>query len=286
MKITKKICIRLCFSAVSIFLLFQFSLAQQTKPPLKRTTYKTEKVEFSVGGTVSIVGAPEGSITVEGWQNNEVEISAEITTHAATEADLALLAQVNDVVVEAGFGRISILTAGVHDKRYIKRVAKKFPKHLENMPFRIDYHIKVPIFTDLEITGGKGDFNLSGVEGAMRINFLESNAKMNLIGGLVNAVFGSGTVETIIATRSWRGRHADIQLASGEMTVHLPLNLSAQVDASVLRTGKIENAYEFFKPRDRSKFTEKAMLAKAGNGGATLSFTVGDGTLNLLEIKK
>ncbi|HSK74006.1 MAG TPA: hypothetical protein VK892_20065 [Pyrinomonadaceae bacterium] len=286
MKITKKICIRLCFSAVSIFLLFQFSFAQQTKPPLKRTTYKTEKVEFGVGGTVSIVGAPEGSITIEGWQNNEVEISAEITTHAATEADLALLAQVNDVVVEAGFGRISILTAGVHDKRYIKRVAKKFPKHLENTPFRIDYHIKVPIFTDLEITGGKGDFNLSGVEGAMRINFLESNAKMNLIGGLVNAVFGSGTVETIIATRSWRGRHADIQLASGEMTVYLPLNLSAQIDASVLRTGKIENAYEFLKPRDRSKFTEKAMLAKAGNGGATLSFTVGDGTLNLLEIKK
>lgn len=286
MRITKKTCIHLCFSVVSIFILFQFAFAQQTKPLLKRTTYKNEKLDFGAGGTISIVGAPEGSISVEGWQRNEVEISAEITTHAATEADLALLAKVNDVIVDAGFGHISILTAGVHDKRYIKRVAKNFPQQLLDTPFRIDYHVKVPAYTDLEITGGKGDFNLSNVEGAMRINFLETNAKMNLVGGLINAVFGSGTVETTIATRSWRGRHADIQLANGEMIILLPLNLNAQVDATVLRTGKIENVYEFLKPRDRSKFTEKAMLAKAGNGGATLSFTVGDGTLNLLEIKK
>ena len=29
------------------------------------------------------------------------------------------------------------------------------------MPFRIDYKIKVPVYADLEITGGNGDFKLS-----------------------------------------------------------------------------------------------------------------------------
>jgi hypothetical protein len=40
------------------------------------------------------------------------------------------------------------------------------------------------------------------------------------------------------------------------------------------------------KPRVRPKFTEKSMAAKAGNGGAPLSFTVGDGTLKLTETEK
>ncbi len=57
--------------------------------------------------------------------------------------------------------------------------------------------------------------------------------------------------------------------------------MNAEVDASILRTGKIENALTSLKPRNRSKFSETSMLAKAGNGGALLSFTVGDGTLKM-----
>lgn len=39
---------------------------------LKRTIYKNETIEFGAGGTVSIIGAPNGSIEIEGWQKNEV----------------------------------------------------------------------------------------------------------------------------------------------------------------------------------------------------------------------
>ncbi|MBA3600103.1 MAG: hypothetical protein H0W45_02520, partial [Acidobacteria bacterium] len=205
----------------------------QTNPLIKRTIYKTETVEFGVGGTVSIIGAPDGSIVVEGWQKNAVEISAEVEMQAATEADLAELARVNGFAIDDSFGHIRITSVGTHDKNYMKRVAKKFPKSLLGLPFKIDYVIKVPAFTDVQIDGGKGDLTLSNVEGAMQINFLESNAKLNLIGGSVVATFGAGAVEVIIPNRSWRGRSADIQLASGTMRVQLPLNLNANLDAKV-----------------------------------------------------
>jgi len=257
----------------------------QTKQLIKRTTYKTDNIEFGVGGTVSIVGAPNGSIVIEGWQKNEVEISAEIEVQAENEADLAQLAAVNTFVLDESFGHIRILTVSTSDKKYMKRVAKKFPKNLLTMPFKIDYHIKVPAFCDLEIDGGNGDLILSGVEGAMRIKVLESNARLNLIGGTVLATFGSGNVDIKIPTRSWRGRDADIQLASGTMNIQLANNLNANVDATVLRSGQIENSFSLLKPRDRKKFTDKLITAKAGNGGATLSFTVGDGTLKLAKIE-
>jgi len=272
----KKICVHLCLFVVSFFLFLAPCLAQ-TKPLIKRTTYKTETVEFGAGGTVSVVGAPNGSITIEGWQKNEVEISADIEIQAATEADLALLAKVNGFIIDDGFGHIRITSIGTHDKGYMKRVAKKFPKSLLAMPFRIDYRIKVPSYCDLQIDGGKGDLTLSSVEGAMRINFLESNAKLNLTGGSVVAVVGRGNVEVVIPNRSWRGHSADIQLANGTMNVRLPLNLNADLDAKVLRVGQIENSLTTLKPRNRTKFTAQSIIAKAGNGGAALSFIVGDG---------
>ena len=271
------------------FVLFFLSVSTfafaQTKQLIKQTTYKTDNIEFGVGGTVSITGAPSGSIVVEGWQKNEVEITAEIEIQAENEADLAQLAQVNGFALDESFGHIRIITIGTFDKNYMKRVAKKFPKNLLAMPFKIDYHIKVPVICDLEIDGGNGDLTLSGVEGAMRIKVLESNAKLNLIGGTIVATFGSGNVDIKILTRSWRGRDADIQLANGTMNIQFAANLNAEVDATVLRSGQIENSFSILKPRSRTKFTDKLITAKSGNGGAKLSFTVGDGTLKLAKIE-
>lgn len=282
----KKICLYLCLSVISILLFALPAFAQITAPAplLKRTTYKTEKFDFGAGGTVSIAGAPAGSITVEGWQKNEVEITAEVEVQAANESDLALLAQVNTFVIDDNFGHISVNSVGTYDKSYMKRASKKFPKNLLNMPFKIDYRIKVPVYCDLEINGGRGDFSLSNVEGAIQIKVLESNAKLNLIGGTVSATFGGGNVDVTIPTRSWRGRSIDVQIAKGNMNVNLAQNLNANIDAAVLRTGKIENSYALLKPRERAKFTDKLMTAKSGSGGAALSFTVGDGTLKLAAI--
>lgn len=281
----KKIGVNLCLSVTAI-LLFLVPCFAQTKALIKRTNYKTETVEFGVGGTVSIIGAPSGSIKIEGWQKNEVEISAEVEMQAETEADLAELAKVNGFVIDNDFGHIRITSIGTHDKTYMKRVAKKFPKNLLALPFKIDYVIKVPVYSDINIDGGRGDLGLSNVEGAIRVNYLESNAALNLIGGSISVTIGKGNVAVVVPNRSWRGRSIDVQVALGTLNVQLPINLNANVTAQILRTGEITNALTNIKPLNRSKFTEKLISAKAGNGGAPLSFTVGDGTMKLLETEK
>lgn len=283
----KRICFQLCLLVVSFFLFLSPTILAQTAVSnsatlLKRTTYKIETIDFSAGGTISIVGAPAGSVTVEGWQKAEVEVTAEVEVQAANESDLALLAQINTFNIAEDLGRINIESVGTYDKSYMKQAAEKFPKNLLNMPFRIDYYIKVPAFCDLEIDGGRGDMNLSKVEGAIQIKFLESNAKLNLVGGTINATIGSGNVDVTIPTSIWRGRNADVQLAKGNMNVYFPQNLNADVDATILRSGQIENSYKFLKPREQhAKFTAKSIAAKSGSGGAALSFTVGDGMLKL-----
>jgi hypothetical protein len=116
----------------------------------------------------------------------------------------------------------------------------------------------------------------------MRINFIESNAKIEIGGGNATVTIGRGNVEAAFGVRGWRGQSANIAVASGALDVRLPSNLSAEIDATILKTGAIENMIADLKPRDRKVlFTEKSIVAKAGVGGATLKFTVGDGTLRL-----
>ena len=272
-----------------IFAAFSAASFAQTVAPkqlIKRTTYKSDNLEFGAGGTVSIIGAPNGSIEIEGWNKNELEISAEIEVEAATEADLAKLAEVNGFMLDESAMHVRIISVGTHDKEYMKRTAKKFPKHLVGLPFRVDYKIKVPQYCDIDIDGGNGDLTVSGIDGSMKIKYLNANAKLNLVGGAINATFGGGSVDVTIPSRGWSGRFADVQMANGAMNVFLPVSLNAQIDASILRAGNIENTFAALKPRPRTKFTDKLVSGKAGVGCVLLNFTVGEGTLKISELKK
>ena len=279
MKIKSILLFSVCLAALSI------SVNAQTSPLLKRTITKTDRFDFGAGGTVSITGAPSGSIRVVGTNNNEIEINLEIELQAASEADLTKLAAVTGFATQETVGRTGIISVGTYNKLGDKKLWKKFPKNLFNLPMRIDYTVRVPHYCDLEINGGKGDLAITGVEGSMRINFLETNAKIEVINGSTTATIGAGSVDLSLGVRGWRGREANIQLAKGDLTVRLPSNMSSEIDAAILRSGAIENKLPDLKPRDRKvPFTDMAIKAKAGVGGASLKFTVGDGTLKMVPL--
>ena len=273
------------FAAVVICL--SISAFGQNASYVKRTIYKSDKLDFGVGGTLAVVGAPNGSVRIEGWSNREIEISAEIEMQAPTEADLDRLAKVTGFITQESLGRTGIVSVGTHDKKYVKSMDKKFPKTLYGLPFKVDYVIKVPKYCDLQIDGGKGGLSIAGVEGNMKINYLDSDAKIELVGGGILATIGTGNLEVTIPSRSWRGRFADIQIATGNMSLNLPTGLNAEFDAVILRTGKIENGFSGFVPRSRkTEFTDKSIAGKSGSGSIPLKFTVGDGTMKIKEIGK
>jgi hypothetical protein len=253
------------------------------QPALTRTTIRHEVRRFAYGGTLTILGAPAGSITIEGWSRSEVDITAEIELHADAEEDFARLAAINGFVLDEDVNHLSILTTGTHDKALMRRTAKDFPRRLLGLPWKIDYRIRLPLNTDLEIDAGRGPINLNGVEGAIRINALESDATLTFNGGTVSATIGSGTVNLNITARSWRGAGADIRLASGALIIQLPANINADINADILRTGQIENNIATLLPRERTTPGPRSIKARAGAGGATLNFTVGDGTLHLKQ---
>jgi hypothetical protein len=277
---------------LALFFSFTFpvpttTFAQQKKAPdpnrtlqLVRTTVRHEVRRFAYGGTLTLIGAPEGSITIEAWPRNEVDINAEIQLRADTEADLDLLAAVNGFVLDDDSEHIRVLSMGTHDKAYM-RTAKKFPKTLLGLPWRIDYRIRVPISTDLEIDAGRGPISLAGVEGDIRLSAAESETNLKLSTGSLTATVAIGKVTLHIPSRSWRRGGADIRVASGEITVELPPGFNGDLDAEILRIGRIDDSYGGLEAREKPGLTTQNMKGRSGAGGGLLKLTVANGSINL-----
>lgn len=248
-------------------------------PQLVRTTTRHEQRRFAYGGTLTLSGAPAGSITIEGWSRSEVDISAEIQLRADTEADLDLLAAVNTFVLDEDMNHLRVLSTGTHDKAFMKTLAKKFPKTLLGLPWKIDYRIRVPLSLDLDINAGRGPISIAGVEGNIRVSAAESEANLKLSGGTLSATIVVGKLNLSIPTRSWRGNGAELRVAAGELTVELPPGFSGDINADILRAGRIEDRYGLEPRRTRGVSGPNQLRVSAGAGGAFFQFTVGDGTI-------
>lgn len=276
MKIYKAILIAGILFSASLF------VNGQTPGLKKLTVTKTDRFDFGSGGTLSITGSPNGSMRIVGTNKNEIEIVAVVEVQAASDADLAKLAAATGFLTDESTMRTGILTVGTFNKFGLKKMPKDFPKTLLGLPFRVDYDLKVPRYCDIEIDGGKGDLEITNVEGSMKINYIEANAKIEVSTGNTSVTIGSGDVEVLLGARGWRARSANIALATGNLNISMPTNISAEIDATILKTGTIENNLPDLKPRDRKvPFTEKSILAKAGAGGVTLKFAVSDGKMKL-----
>lgn len=255
----------------------------QAAPLLKRTTTRREVRRLGFGGSVTIYGAPAGSVTIEGWSKPEVEITAEVEQSADTEENLERLSALNGFVLDEDVNHLRLTTVGVHDRNFLKRVARKLPKGLDSMPWKIDYHVRVPSTLDLDVYTGRGALTVKGIEGSLHVNAGDGPADFTLMGGDVDATLRSGTVNVRVPARGWRGRGMTVRLASGELNVELPASYSGDLDAEVLRAGRVENSYTGLAPRERTQTTERSLHGRIGQGGASLSFTVGDGTIRIAQ---
>ncbi|HEY0101309.1 MAG TPA: hypothetical protein VGB76_20465 [Pyrinomonadaceae bacterium] len=250
-------------------------------PQLTRSSTRQETRRFGYGGTLTIYGAPVGSLSIEAWGRNEVEITAEIELKGGTEEELAALAAVNNFVLDEDGSHLTLVTTGTHDRKFMKRAAKDFSKKLLTLPWKIDYRIRVPAQIDLEIYAGRGALDISNTDGAISLNAGESQAAFRLGSGDVVSTIAGGSVSLRVPVNSWRGRGASIRLGRGDFNIELPANFSGDIDATVLRAGRIENNHPALAQRAGVASNARQLRARAGAGGATLLFEIGDGVIRI-----
>jgi hypothetical protein len=207
---------------------------------------------------------------------------------ADTEEELARLAEVVNFTLDQDASRLRLYTVGTHDRKYMKRTAKNFPKKLLAALWRIDYTLRVPAVTDLELYAGRGALTVTNTEGALNFNVTEGDVTLRLASGDVVGTVGRGNVILRPTMRSWRGRGIEMRLASGDFAAELPAGFNADFDARILQTGAIENTFgsptpfELSDPNAPSSST-RSLRGRFGAGGAAFRLTVGNGNIRVRQ---
>lgn len=252
---------------------------------LKRTTVKTDSIPFGAGSTLAIAGAPVGNIKLWNSTADKVTIEATIEVQASSENDLAGAAALTGFVVQETLGRVAIVSVGADSRRKFTNEEKKLIKRLKGLPYRIDYQIGIPKYCNVEIDGGRGEIELVGAEGRHRITGVDADVRAH-ISGFLSIALQKGRAD-IQVVPTWRMDGIEASVVSGDISLRVARGVSGNVDASVLRVGKIfnKNGPEFV-PRDERKlpFTEKLVSGKLGSGGSGIKLTVGDGSIWLLPL--
>ena len=101
---------------VSVSASAQKNNKEPTGPLITRTATRHEAYRLPPGGTLTLSAAPAGSIIIEGWQQNAVDIAATIELQGPSAQALDQLALVNTFGVDVDSDHIRILTSGTHDR--------------------------------------------------------------------------------------------------------------------------------------------------------------------------
>src|SRR5262249_26475137 len=148
-------------------------------------------------------------------------------------------------------GRVAIVSVDADSRRKFTNEEKRLIKRLKGMPYKIDYEISVPRYCSLEVDAGQGALSVGGVDGRHRINAVDSEAIVVVYGSLS---FTLAKGSALIELRGGRVSGVDASVVSGDLTLVRAHNISADIDATVLRTGQVVADDSELKPRDTRKF--------------------------------
>ncbi|HEX9764313.1 MAG TPA: hypothetical protein VGA39_03440 [Candidatus Acidoferrales bacterium] len=227
----------------------------QDKPGDERIWTATYPLES--GGRVQVANV-QGSITVEGWDRAEIEVTA-VQTPGTTDGGEPV------VGVERGPDWISLRTLYPADG---------------NAPVQLDYYLRVPRQVQLdELLTVNGRVRVRDVEGRVAARTLNGDIEQERVSGSVTARALNGSIR--LALRALPGRSAELSLetVNGDLLVLLPPRADADLELSTV-AGRVEN--QFVVPASESSSAEGgARRVRLGRGGPTLKLRTVRGNIRL-----
>jgi len=202
-----------------------------------------------------------GSVHVDGWDRDEVEVSA-VKTSSNESRDMQ---QVKIEVDNSKPGQIAVHTL--------------YPKG-EGAEVAVEYHVHVPYRVLLGSIGTvNGSVIVRGVEGGGELRSVNGNVEVSNSSGRFSEKTTNGDIRLELR-ELLEGGPMNLETVNGSVLVGLPA--SARADLKVLSMNG--NVYsELRVPRISGALTPHAFKAKLGNGGGEISVRTVNGGIRLLQ---
>lgn len=215
---------------------------------------------ITAGGRLTLEPGKSGAVVVKGWSRNEVFIRGRIEAEAASLEGAKGRAEL--VRVEANANQIEAI--GPEDDSW----------------WSVSYEIFAPERTDLTITSFNGDIDLSEVSGHIEFQARNGSVRLTHVGGNVRGE-ANGEIEINLAGDTWEGEALDVRTNNQPITVMVPENYSAHVQAENVRGRFISDLRGG--RRLQSIGPRRIMDFETGSGGPLLRVTTTNGDVKLLR---
>ena len=241
-----------CFSVILILLVFI---------PSSLFAYRLHEVwekSFDVDEEVSLIlENVNGSIEVEGWNENRIEIFAKIKVKAGSKNKAKKI-----------FGKIEF---DVEHNRDLVRVKADLPKLRKeslfglfgssNPSITITYRVKVPRKTALELVSVNGEIAAAGIKGDFFLKTVNGAIDLHSLGGEGGLKTVNGSVFCGLEEFA-EGAELKIKTVNGKVNVELPGETGAELDIKTMN-GKVRTNFEMNRVR---KIKRNRIQGEIGDG--------------------
>ncbi len=198
---------------------------------------------LSTRGTLTVDGAKNGGVRVEGWDGSEIQVQARVETWADDEADAR--ARAGEIEIDTGDTLIA-----------------RGPEQHRRGGWSVSYRIRVPRFSSLDLATHNGGISIAGVSGEIRFSAKNGGVTLADLGGDVQGKTTNGGLKVELAGNSWDGEGLDVETTNGGVSLWVPEGYSAE-----LTTGTVNGGLNVDFPMTVQGRVDKRLHTTLGAGG-------------------
>lgn len=212
------------------------------------------------GRALAIDGRQNGSIHVQGWDGDQVKVTARLQANGESEAEAqALLKQ------------IRITSDG-------RRVSTEGPSQGGGYRsgWSASYVVMVPRRFDLTLDANNGSLGVDGVSGKLDLRTTNGSVALTDVGGDVHARTQNGSLNVQLAGKSWDGEGLDAVTQNGSVRLAVP-----EAYAANLETGTVNGRINTDIPITVQGRISRQLNVPLNGGGRTIRATTTNGSVRI-----
>lgn len=212
------------------------------------------------GRSIEIDGRQNGSIRVQGWDGNEVKVTARLQANAESDADAQAL--LKDIRITSDARRVS--AEGPNSDRGYRS------------GWSASYVVMVPRRFDLSLDAYNGSLGVEGVTGKLDLSTHNGSVTLTDVGGDVHARTRNGSLNVQLAGTSWNGDGLDAVTQNGSVRLAVPASYAA-----TLETGTVNGHINTDIPITVQGRISRQLSVPLNGGGRTIRAMTTNGSVNI-----
>lgn len=225
-------------------------------------------------GSLIDVQTVNGKINVDSWRREEVRIHADIEVKARSRRQAEAFMKKVRIIVERDGDELRI------EPEYPKKKGGGFFDAIfgRKTQVKIDFQIRLPEESDLNLRTVNGNLEIEDVRGDMRFKSTNGSITAHELAGSLDAGSTNGSVRIEMVDV----RHSDtisLRTTNGGVRLTLPRDIEADVKASTVNGGISTD----FPLNLRGKYSSKRLSGTINGGGCRIELKTTNGGIRIIE---